>query len=76
MCVDSALLREVQSLPTSCGIACEIMKVARHKGWQVACRDDWDTIFIQTRQLFDAQNIQRPTGEALRPLFRQDKEEA
>jgi hypothetical protein len=52
------------------------MKVARHKGWQVACRDDWDTIFIQTRQLFDAQNIQRPTGEALRPLFRQDKEEA
>jgi hypothetical protein len=29
MCVDSALLREVQSAPTSCRIACEIVKVAR-----------------------------------------------
>jgi hypothetical protein len=46
--------QEIQSMLTSCGITWETVKVVWHRGWQVACRDNWNTIFIQTCQLFIA----------------------
>ena len=46
VCLDSTLSWEVHSAPISCMIACETMKAAQHKGWRVAHRDNWDTIFI------------------------------